>query len=341
MELTPANLNIFFTELETRYWMAIGTTKRWSDEFVTMYPTKTEAWLSGWIGMVNKMRVWNGPRVIREPAPQTYSVPILPYELTESIDQFKLMDDSYGIYFPTVSMMGAQMAKWQDFSVRDLLQGNNEYSGALQTGTDGVTNWNTAHPVDFWDSSLGTYPNDYGTGGVSVNGITVGGTFATNAYLTLWEDMSGRKNESGEAQGIEPNKLLVPSQLKFQSDLMTKSMYFSPPVFGGLGAGNANTAGSPAVANGPFVGNMDSPLRGSTDTVWTPDLNSQPTAYYMLDTTRAIKPFGWVLRQAPVFVIRNAPTDPVVFDQHRILYGAWARAVAAWAQPFMSSRSGV
>lgn len=335
MELTPTNFNIFFTDLETRYWMAIGTTKRWSDKFVTLYPTKTEAWLSGWIGMVNKMRVWNGPRVIREPAPQTYSVPILPYELTEAIDMFKLMDDSHGIYFPLVSMMGASMAKWQDYSVRDLLQGNNEYAGALQTGTDGLSNWNAAHPVDFWDSSLGTYPNDYGSAGLSVNGITVGGTLSTNAYVSLWEDMSGRKNEAGEAQGIEPNELLVPSQLKFQSDLLTKSAFFSPPVFGSLGSA---ASGQP---NAPFVGNMDSPLRGSTDTTWTPDLNGQPTAYYMLDTTRAIKPFGWVSRQAPVFVIRNAPTDPVVFDQHRILYGAWARAVAAWAQPFMSSRSGV
>ena len=49
-----------------------------------------------------------------------------------------------------------------------------------------------------------------------------------------------------------------------------------------------------------------------------------------------------VLRTArDAMFYRNAPTDPVVFDQHSVLYGAHERMTVAWAFPWLSSRSGV
>jgi len=61
----------------------------------------------------------------------------------------------------------------------------------------------------------------------------------------------------------------------------------------------------------------------------------------LLDTSRARKPFTVVMRQAAQFLYRNAPTDPVVFDQHAVLYGAHERMTVAWSFPWLSSRSGV
>jgi hypothetical protein len=55
---------------------------------------------------------------------------------------------------------------------------------------------------------------------------------------------------------------------------------------------------------------------------------------------RSIRPFLWLLHTAPSFVLRNNPTDPVVFDTHSVLYGAMARATPAWAFPWLCSRSG-
>ena len=72
---------------------------------------------------------------------------------------------------------------------------------------------------------------------------------------------------------------------------------------------------------------------------WT-DLTSN-AAWYLLDTSRARKPFTVVMRQAAQFLYRNAPTDPVVFDQHAVLYGAHERMTVAWSFPWLSSRSGV
>ncbi len=328
MIINAPNLAFFFTTLDTSYGRAYEAKPTHYQEFATIYPAMGEAWLQGWIGMLNKLRVWKGPRVVRSPAPQTYLAPIRPFELTEGIDQFKLMDDSYGIYAPMFTMMGENAKKWPDYTIRDLIQGNGDFAGAAQIGLDGLTFWNTAHPVDYYDAGAGTYPNDYGTAGVSVNGVTVGGSLSIPSYTTIWQDMASRKDESGEAVGAAPDKLMVPSQLNFAGKSLTQGQIFAPNAFAGVAA----TA----------VGSMSNPLLNSTDLLHNEDLDSQPGAFYMLCTKRAIRPFGWALRQAPVGpIVRNAPTDPAVFDAHTYLYGIWARGTAVWGFSWMASRSGI
>ena len=341
MLITPANLNIFFTALDTRFWQAFSQAPVWHEQVATVYPTNTEQWLMGWIGALDKLRVWKGARITHTPAPQTYGVTVLPFELTESIDMFKLEDDQHGIYGPVVAHMGEMSAKWPDYTLRDLIEGLGDFaSTASQLGPDGVSLWNTAHPVDYYNASLGTYTNDYGSAGTSINGITVGGTFSTNAWATVWQDMASRKNESGEKIGLQPDLTMVATYNGFAAKTVTQAAFFAPPVLGTLGTGNFPTAGSPTPANAPFVGAMDNPLRGQTDLFINFDLTVQ-AAWYMLTTRRVVKPFGWILRKAASLTPRTSPTDPVVFDTHTILYGVMARGVPAWSLPWLASRSGV
>lgn len=327
MLITPANLNIFFSSLDTLYAQAYTNAAVWNKQIATRYPTSTEQWVQGWIGMLDKLRPWVGARITRTPAPQTYGATVIPFEATYSVDQFKIEDDQYGIYTPIAQFAGMQAAKWPDYNVRDLIQGNGIYAGGPQIGTDGVTHWNTAHPVDYYDASKGTYCNDFGTAGVSVNGVTVGGSLSIASYSTLWENMASLKSESGEALGLIPDMLMVPAQLNFPGKQLTQGNMFAPNTFAGVAA----TA----------VGSMDNPLRGSTDMMMNPDIASQPTAFYMLVTKWPIKPFGFVERQAPTMVTRQSPTDPAVFDSHSFIWGVNGRGVATWALPFLSARSGI
>ena len=336
MQLTPANLQLFFTQLDTRFTLGIRNAARWSDPFVTQYSVATENVLHGWIGMIENMRIWRGARVVREPAPQTYSVPMLPWELTAAIDMFKVITDQYGLYFPLAQRLGSKTGKLQDYAVRDMLQGKGELGAVpFSLGPDGVAFWSASHPVDYWDASNGTFVNDYGASGTSIDGITVGGAFGTQSYATAWEDMAGRLNESGEAIGVNPDRVAVPTQLLFPARVVLQSMMFSPPVLGTMGTGATGTA------NAPFVGNMDNPLRGSADITATPDLNAHPTAWYLGDTSDVMKPLGWAVHTAPTYVVRNAPTDPSVFDQHRFLHGSWAYATPHWGFAWQLSRSGI
>ncbi len=340
--LSPANINFFFTMGDTMFSRGIRNAPRWSDSWTTQYASQSETILHGWLEMPDNLRPWQGARVVQDPAPQTYAVPMVPWEITMGLDMFTLSYDRMGIYAPIAERLGQKTAKLQDYALRDLLQGNGMFGVApFSVGPDGLSFWNSAHPVDVWDPSKGTYANDYGTGGVSVGGVVVGGAFSVNAYVSMWQDMSGRKNASGEAIGVDPNNLLVPSQLRFPAAVILQSMLFSPGAMGVLGGGNSPTAGSPLPANAPFVGAMENPLRGSADMTWTPDLNAQPGAFYLGATGDTMKPLGWAQHTAPTFVVRNAPQDPVVFDQHKYLWGSWAIATPHWGQTWLLSRSGI
>jgi phage major head subunit gpT-like protein len=330
MLITPANLSFFFTDLETRFWTAYRVAEEWSSKVSTVYNVGTEQWVSGWIGMLDTYREWVGPRKTHQPAPQTYLVPIKAWELTEEIDQFKLEDDQMGIYMPTVAFMGMQAKKLYDYKLRDLLFNQGAMTGPFQNGTDGLTNWNTAHPVNFWDASFGTYSNDYrGNSGTTVS---PGGAFGTNAFNTLWEDHASRKGENGEALGITPDLSMFPVQLKAPAMTVLQSQFYAPPQMGVLGSGSGG--------NAPFVGAMDNVLRGWTDVLINVDLSAQPTTWFMLTTRAPIRPFSMLLRTAPDFVPRVTPDDPVVFDEHKILYGSRARFTPAWGLPWLSSISG-
>lgn len=325
MLITPANLSFFFTNLETRFWTAYSTAPVVHDKISTTYPVSSEQWVSGWIGMLQKMREWVGPRVTHQPAPQSYLVPIQNFEQTNQIDQFKLEDDTYGIYFPTVAFMGEQSKKWADYQLRDLLLNQGSQTGPRQNGLDGLSHFNTAHPVNFYDSAYGTYCNDFKSGGVVINGITVGGALGVQAFATLWEEIASRKAENGEALGIMADMTMTAPQLKITLDTILQAQFFGAANIGNLTSN---------------IGSTENMLKGWTDRLVWPDLAADPTTWYMLVCNKPVKPYSWLLRQAPDFVYRINPQDPVVFDEHTYLYGSKARGAPAWGFSWLDARSG-
>lgn len=339
MIITPANNAFFVTSvLEPRFWAAFTVTEAWWSKVATPYTVEGEQMIIPWMGMVDKFREWVGPRKTHQPAPQTYLVPIKAFELTEELDEFRLADSTAATaasyYAPTLAFMGLQAKKLYDYQLRDMIeysaQGTGVWSGSFQYGTDGIAHWSGVHPVDYYDSSKGTYANDY-RGGVTVNGATVGGTFGVNAFTTAWEDHASRKSESGERLGITPDLGMFPIQLRAAALTVLQSEFFAPPQVGVIGAGTGGTA--------PLVGAMDNVMRGWVDVMINTDLQN-PNDWYLLSTRSVVKPFSVLMRLAPDFVPRVSPDDPVVFNSHKILYGSKARMAVAWALPWLSTISG-
>jgi phage major head subunit gpT-like protein len=345
MLITPQNLNVFFTALETRFWTALGAAPLFYNKLTTTYPVSTEIWLTGWVDMIDKARVWVGPRITRTPAPITYQVPIQPFELTESIDLFKLQDDQYGLYNPVVSFMGLQMAKWPDYQVRDLLQNQGYWTNSYQNGYDGLSFFNTAHQNDFYDASKGTFPNDYTGGGVTVNSILIGGGLAPNAFATVYEDMSRRKTASGEPWGIMPDLLATGPMLKLTADTILQAQFMGLPVVGNIGT---QATANPANPNQTLVGATENVMKSYADRLMWPDLGGSTSigggtydsVWYLFDTSKPVKALSWLLRMAPDFVYRTNPDDPIVFDTHTVAYGSKARGAPAWGFHQLASRSG-
>ena len=286
---------------------------------------ETEQLGFGWMGMLDKARPWVGSRVTHQPAPQTYFVSHVPYELTESIDEFKLKDDVYGIYYPLVQMMGTNMRKVPDYEIRDLLKNQGKWTGAYQNGLDGLSFFNTAHPVDFYDAAKGTYVNDFRSGGQTINGILTGGALAPNAYATLWQEFASRRSETNEALGVIPKLTVVPPQLNITAMTILHAQFYAPGSLGNLTS---------------QVGSTENMLKGSTDLLMVPEFAADPTNWYMFDTTRAVKPISWCLRSAADFTYRINPQDPVVFDTHTYTMGSKMQFVPAWSHAWLAAVSG-
>lgn len=324
MIINSANLQFFFSGLNVSMRRAYEDAPTFYDKIATIFPSSTEQEIYAWIGRIEKMRMWRGARITRSPAPQTYLVGNDPFELTIEIDKFKLQDDKQGIYYPLAADLGLQAKKVWDYQLRDLLLNQGDQTGARQNGLDGLTHFNTAHPVDLYDSAKGTYCNNY-TGGVSIGGVTTGGALTANGLATVWQDMASRKGEDGEPLGIMADTLIVPPQQKVTAEILCNSAFFSPAAIGSLTG---------------QVGAVDNPLKrfGLNLIVW-PELAADPTGWYLTDCSRAIKPFGIQLRQPANFVYRIAETDPAVFDKHMYTYGGDVRGNPMWGPAFLSSYS--
>lgn len=338
--ITPAGLSVFITNVNTSwgevYSSLASRVPRVTDKIATTVPVTGEQWTMGWTGMMPKMRIWQGPRYVHEASPQLYTVVPKPYEDTYSIDRFKLDDDIFGLYYRQLPDMARQIYRWPDYEMRDLLEAAGGYSDAVsQAGLDGLAHWSTAHPVDIYDANKGTYVNDFTGGGVNVTypktgGGTVttlvGGALTPVAFTTLYEYMTTLKGEDNEVLGVTPTDLMHAPQLKAEVELILHSTFFAPPQWG------VNITGQ--------VGTADNPLKRFGVNALENKLLKNIYTWYLLDTAAAMRPFTWALREAPQIVPRINENDPVVFDTHHFLWGAWSRAAPAWSFAFLSARSG-
>lgn len=323
---TQAGLQFFFTGLQQNFQAAYQTTESWHEKVATTVPSSSEQNVYGWIGKIDKMREWVGPRVTHSPAAQTYTLVNRPYELTETIDKFKLEDDQFGIYAPVATQLGWQAKKWPDYQLRDLLFNTGTQTGARQNGLDGLTHWNTAHPVDFYDASKGTFCNDF-RGGVVVNGVTVGGALTPQGYATLRQEIMSRKGEDGEPMGLVPDLLMVPPQLEGAGKMILEASYYAPQTYANVGLGTN-------------VGAQENIQKGSAKLFVNPDWAANPTTWMLLCTNRPVKPFVFQQRQAVNFVYRINPQDPAVFDTHSYIFGTDARGAVGWSHAWLSAISG-
>lgn len=333
--ITPANLRLFNTNANVRMGQAYKAKTQLWPAFAGEEPCSGRYWTSGWTGQLQKMRVWLGRRVTHESYPQTFTVEMLPFENSLSIDQFDLDDAILPIYYRQFDQLAEKGAMNVDFQLVQLIEGTGFYSGGRQLGPDGVNMWSTAHPIDVYDSSKGTFINDFTGGGQAVTfktasggttSITVGGAISPAAIATISEYMPMINGEDGEPLGVRANLLMHAPILRTEVDLVLKAMFFAPPSWGTITG---------------QVGSADNVLRMRGITPLENEyLVSLPTTFYLADTTRGMRPWTWINREGLHVVPRIDPSDENVYANHRFEWGQWTRGAPAPGFPWLMARSG-
>ncbi|MGC0151196.1 Mu-like prophage major head subunit gpT family protein [Chromobacterium vaccinii] len=126
---------------------------------------------------------------------------------------------------------------------------------------------------------------------------------ARASYGAARTAMKKFKDDEGRPLNISPNVLLVPPALEDDANLLMTTERFED--------------GKP------------NPYRNTATVVAAPWLNSD-TAWFLLDTSRPIKPFIYQERKKPNFVQQTDPQADDVFNRKKYKFGAEARAAGGY-----------
>lgn len=306
MDLTPANLAVYFTGLHTTYQKGYSMPDPWASKVAMFMPSDTELETYAWMDRIPKMRQWVGPRIVNNAPLRSRSVTNLDWELTEEIPRNKFLDDKLGLYSGIAENMGWQARKLHDQQIAALMLSN-------PTGFDNVAFFSASHLTNIDDAASATQSN------LLALPLTPSNYSAARAKMRSW------KGRDGQPLGSRPTLLVVPPSLEEAGLNILNADFFSPNTFGGQTA----------------VGMSDNKniLKGSAELLVIDELESAPTAWYLLDNSGPVKPFVVQERQAPNFVSLNNPTDPNVVFAKKFIFGVDSRSaydVSLWFKALKS-----
>lgn len=308
MLITPTNLEAMYYGFDARFAGAFERTPTWQEKIATQVPSSSKANRYHWMDSVPAMREWVGERVVQNLSARVFAVENKNFELTVEVDRDDVDDDNIGVYNGWVDAVGESARKWPDELMAAAIK-----AGDTTVCADGQYFFDSDHPVNSDDSSLGTYSN----------ALTSSALTAPN-YGAARAAMMARKGANGEMLRVNPNLLVVPPALADTARAILNSEIIAP---GAAWGGNVTSVAATNI------------YRNSAELLVIPELNDEPTVWYLFDVSKGIKPFVFQLRKAPNFVSLFSPTDPNVFWRKKFVYGVDSRGNAGYSLPFLALRS--
>lgn len=301
MQVTPEVLQHIYINFDMRFNAAFTNYTPLYTEVATVIPSTTKENRYPMRNILPKMRKWVGERVVQNAGAQEYAIKNEPYEATIAVKKEDVEDDNLNFYNIDADTLGDAAAKWPDEVVFDLLKKGEEVECY-----DGQNFFDTDHPAlnGLGDGAGGTLSNI-----LEVNPDAEGRLITRATLAAATAKAAGWVNDRGDPLGINFNLLVVPGQREFEA-----AEALAPTLPGG---------GANVMAN-----------RFKILPVYR--LNDRPDEFYLMDTTRPIKPLIWQKRKDPEFVALTAPTDENVFWRKEFIYGVDARGNAGFGLWFLA-----
>lgn len=246
-----------------------------------------------WLSNFPKMRRWIGDKNVKSLEAASYAVKNEDFEATVEVDRNDIEDDQLGIYSPQAQMAGQSAAQLPDELVMEVVNG-----GFAKKCYDGQYFFDTDHPVKQADGTVASVSN---LGNKVLSAASQAAAAAS--YGAARTAMRKFKDDEGRPLNITPNVLLVPPALEDVANALMNADR--------LDDGKVN------------------PYKGTAEVVCDARLLSD-TAWYLLDTTKPVKPFVYQERKAPVFVNQVDMSSDDVFNRKKYKFGAEARAAAGY-----------
>jgi len=308
-EITPATLQALFWSFKANYLRGYESVRVWWPEIAMRQESTSQENVLSWLMQLPTMREWIGDRIHHSAPIEGYRLANKAYELSVAIKKEKLEDDQYGQFGVIFQAMGEQVVKYADRGIAPLL---GDYANQ-PVCFDGKAFFATDHPVNLVDTSRSTYSN-----------LKTSKALTYANYVEQRAAFRVQKGPNGQPMGLMPDTLIVPPELEETA----RSIVGATNVIQVFGSNTAAAA-------------RENPMQGTARVVVLEELSGYSlgsTTWYLAQTGRAVKPFIFQERKAPMFVSRTNLTDDNVYEKNEFQYGVDARAGFGYSFPFLCFR---
>jgi phage major head subunit gpT-like protein len=315
LALVPKTGQVLFTTFNALYQGAYQAVEKFYEDFATTMPSNSETQLYHWIAQLPGMKEWIGQRQMNNAVLRGYSLTNKVFEDSIALDKFKVKNDQWGAFGPTVSAFGDAVGKWPDQQMAAVVD-----AGHKTLCYDGQNFFDTDHPISLTDASQGTFSN---MGDGAAYDLSIDPVGAFNLARSAMASFVG---DAGQPLGLLADTIMVhPSLERYATMIATSELI--PQTFASTGPSVTSIATAAASSN---------PFKGRVKVIVNPFLAN--VAGYVYCSKRPIKPFIWQLREAPVFQALVDPTLPNMFERREFVYGAEAQGGAGYSLPFLCIR---
>lgn len=287
------NLSMMFIGLKTTFTNAFNAAPSLWEKYAMKVPSTTGRNDYAWLSNFPRMRKWLGDKVVKALEGSKYVIVNDDWEVTIAVDRNDIEDDQLGQYTLQAQSAGETAKQLPDEIMADVVN-----ASFVTECYDGQYFFDVDHPVRKADGTMGSVSN-MGTQALSCASLA-----AAQASLGAAETaMMEFKDDQGRPLNVIPNVLMVPPALMATA----RTLY----------------------TNDRLEDGKPNPWKGVYEVVVNPRLTSR-TAWFLLDTTKAVKPFIYQERKAPVLVSQTDPQSDGVFSRKEYKYGAEARAAGGY-----------
>lgn len=292
MIINKTNLAAVFLTLKTVFNKAFSEAPSTWQKIAMKVPAPSGEADYAWLSNFPKMRRWIGDKVIKSLKAFKYSIKAEDFETTIAVKRKHMERDQVGIYAPQVQSAGVSAKEFPDELIYEVV--NNSFAAKC---FDGQYFIDTDHPVGNGDAAVSV--SNKGTKALSNAKKAAADASFGAARLA----MRNFKDDEGRSLNIRPNVLLVPPALEVTAiSLMTHDK---------------------------LADDTPNPYKGMAEVVCDGRLSSD-TAWFLLDTTRPVKPFIYQETKAAHFVSQTNPEADDVFMRGEYKFGAEAEASAGY-----------
>lgn len=294
MILNTSNLTALFVALKSTFNKAFDASPSMWDQVATLVPSTTRENSYAWLDRFPRLREWVGDKVVKSLTQHNYTLPNKSFEATVEVDRDDLEDDQLGIYAPQAQEAGFSAKQWPDELVFEAL--NEAFSKKCYDGQPFVSE---KHPNGTDKAGKAILVSNQGTAPLSAESLDK----AKASYGKGRTVLRNMKDTEGRPLNVRPVLLVVPPALEDTANaLMTAER---------LDDGKTNI------------------YKGTAKVLVVPWLTDDD-AWFLMDTSRAIKPLIFQQRKKPVFVSQQDMNNPDVFNRKKLKFGAEARGSAGF-----------